>query len=159
MFTLLAIFSCIAQSFIHCLNFQYKFCKKPNSIKFQGVLKYFFSTYSISFTDFNCSFPLPKQLLSKDIRRKLIDPQEVMPKGNEVIRRIKHVVSSEKGVPLWQVFFKGDKRFFMIRQSVVTYYWPVEAALFMTKLVHREQKRVRYLEKHQKLKEAQSVAT
>ena len=87
------------------------------------------------------------QVLPKDIRAKLTDPQEVIPIGNEIIRNIKHVIVSDKGVPLWSVFFKGSKKIFMIRESVVTYYWPVEAALFTTKLVAREQKRKRYFEK------------
>ena len=76
----------------------------------------------------------------------MTDPQEVLPRGNEEIYRINSVVKSKRGFPLWKVTFTGDTRIFLIRESVVAYYWPVEAALFKTYLAARAEARLRYLQ-------------
>jgi hypothetical protein len=82
---------------------------------------------------------------------KLNDPLEFIPDGNEDVHWIIDERISEKGTLLWKVLFKGalkEPRF--VRKSVVSYYWPLAASMFLTEWVHkkaRRDQRLRDLEK------------
>lgn len=78
---------------------------------------------------------LPKfKVLDKEILQKLKDPQEYVPEGNERIGtgRIISEMTSDAGVPLWNVVFENQRYLHLIRKSVMLYYWPHESCLFLT---------------------------
>ena len=83
---------------------------------------------------------LPKcKVLDSKILNKMKDPMEWLPTGSETIARMDFEKISDMGVLLWEVKFKGDKKFYFIRKSVVAYYWPVAAALFLTKMARENE--------------------
>jgi hypothetical protein len=85
--------------------------------------------------------------LGSEVTSKLKDKDEFVPNGAEVFHYLKcEHLSLQKNV-LWQVYFKGSDHFDtvkkefiprLVRKSVVSYYWPVESALFLTFVKHRE---------------------
>lgn len=74
------------------------------------------------------------KVLDKEILHKLKDPEEYIPEGNERIGtgRIISEMTSDAGVPLWQVVFEDKPYLHLIRKSVMLYYWPHESCLFLT---------------------------
>ena len=83
---------------------------------------------------------LPRfKVLSAGVTNKLKDPKETVPKGNESFGSLKsECLSTNKDDILWKVYFNGALGAKFVRKSVMSYYWPVESALFLTLLKHRE---------------------
>jgi hypothetical protein len=92
---------------------------------------------------------LPRfQSLGPDVIRKFKDPSEFVPRGTEIFGWLKSECISNDNDILWKVYFKASEstpdsnqkkmtvRY--VRKSVMSYYWPVEAALFLTHLKHKE---------------------
>ena len=70
---------------------------------------------------------------------KLNDPIEYIPDGSEDLHWIFDERISDKGTLLWKVLFKGNlKDFKFVRKSVVSYYWPLAASLFLTEWVQKK---------------------
>jgi hypothetical protein len=72
---------------------------------------------------------------------KFKDPIEFIPNACEKIHYVISEMLSESGNLLWKVLFKSNlssPRF--IRKAIVTYYWPLEAALFVTGWVEKKKR-------------------
>lgn len=115
----------------HCLELLLEYEKKKEA-KLKSDSKGHLSESAIS------QLPLFK-VLSSDILNKLKDPQEYIPRGNEIIANMVSEVTSEAGVPLWNVVFEGDIFPRAVRKAVMVYYWPIESSLFLAKWVSRIQ--------------------
>lgn len=76
------------------------------------------------------------------------DPLEFMPQGNEKVLTISREIPSGDGkFFLWEVRFTNDRKPCWIRKSVVAYYWPFDASMFMHLLVSRAHKIDTFLQK------------
>lgn len=73
---------------------------------------------------------------------KFNDPIEFIPNGNEHLHWIIDERLSDKGNLIWKVLFKENvKAPRFVRKAVVCYYWPLEAALFLTDWVKKKERR------------------
>jgi hypothetical protein len=89
---------------------------------------------------------LPRfKVLGSDVTSKFKDPSEFIPKGSECLLWVKRESLSTDNDILWKVYFKGSEdaqthklSASYVRKSVISYYWPVEASLFLTHVKHRE---------------------
>lgn len=82
----------------------------------------------------------PFKPLDDAITRKLTDPEEVIPVGDEELANIQREVISGEGNFLWWVVFKHDNLPCCVRKSVISYYWPMHASMFLTRQVKMAEK-------------------
>lgn len=74
--------------------------------------------------------------ISQEIVNKFRDPLERIPTGCEKVMMFASEKLSDEGNFLWLTWFKNNPRPEYIRKCVACYYWPYEAALFLTNQVH-----------------------
>lgn len=81
-------------------------------------------------------------VLDKTITAKFKDPIEFVPSGSEKLHWIISEMLSEKETLLWKVLFKHNLSApFFVRKAVVSYYWPLEASLFLGLWVKKNERR------------------
>lgn len=95
--------------------------------------------------------------IPKEICSKFNDPEEFLPNGSDEVELIIREITSEQKNFLWEMIFKHDGLNCFVRKCVVCYYWPYEAALFMTQQVAMHEKLKRF-EKKMALKQARKRA-
>lgn len=83
------------------------------------------------------------ELLDQTILDKFNDPEEFIPRGNESAPVIMYEIKSKAGNYLWATVFSEDNLPCFVRKSIVAYYWPCHAALFLTTQVGRAPKIMR----------------
>jgi hypothetical protein len=103
-------------------------------------------------------FPqIPKEILAK--MRTAFGQGEFFPQGTEgFLRGITEIVETDnKNLIMWKVEFERLPGSHFVRRDVVAYYWPEEAALFATKLAHKEAKFQNFLKERKEAEAKKKV--
>lgn len=90
--------------------------------------------------------------IDKTILEKFNDPEEFIPKGTESAPVVMYEIMSKARNYLWATIFSEDNLPCFVRKAIVAYYWPCNAALFLTTQVGRAPKIERAEEKLRKVK-------
>ena len=85
----------------------------------------------------------PFKPLDESIIKKFTDPEETIPTGDEELLNIQKEFTSTEGNFLWVVVFNHDKLPCFVRKSIISYYWPFHASMFINSLVELAAKTAR----------------